>query len=213
MKKYEITEETLVFDGHVLHRIKAVRDFGSVKEGDEGGWIEKEENLFHEGCAWVHGDALAYGNAKVYGDAWVSGNAQVYGNAQVCGNARVYGNAWVSGNARVYGKAWVYGNAQVYGDALVYGNAWVYGNARVCGDALVYEKSHFIYVANIGSRGDTTTFFRTKSGDVAVRCGCFCGDISSFEKAVKRTHHGTMHEKVYMKSIELAKLQLQGRKK
>lgn len=77
MKKYELTEETVTVYGKTLYRIRAVRDFGSVKTGEFGGYIEKKENLSHFGDAWV------YGNAKVYGDARVSGNARVYGNAEV----------------------------------------------------------------------------------------------------------------------------------
>ena len=77
MKKYELTEETFTVFGKTLYRIRAVRDFGSVKTGEFGGYIEKEENLSH------FGDAQVYGNAKVYGDARVSGNAWVYGNAEV----------------------------------------------------------------------------------------------------------------------------------
>ena len=102
MKKYELTEETVTVYGKTLYRIRAVRDFGSVKTGEFGGYIEKEENLSHFGNAWV------YGNAKVYGDARVSGDARVFDNAWVYGNAKVYGDARVSGNA------WVYGNAEVF---------------------------------------------------------------------------------------------------
>ena len=76
MKKYEFTGETkeikLLFRTAVLHRIRATVSFGFVKIGDLGGWIEKEENLSHEGKAWVCGDA------------------EVWGNAEVCGNAKVF---------------------------------------------------------------------------------------------------------------------------
>ena len=102
MKKYELTEETVTVYGKTLYRIRAVRDFGSVKTGEFGGYIEKEENLSHFGNAWV------YGNAKVYGDARVSGDARVFDNAWV------FGNAWVFDNARVYDDAWVSGNAEVF---------------------------------------------------------------------------------------------------
>lgn len=61
MKKYEFTGETKEFLGHTLHRIRAVIDFGDVKAGDLGGWIEKEENLSHEGNAWVCGNAEVWG--------------------------------------------------------------------------------------------------------------------------------------------------------
>ena len=93
MKKYELTTNTKMRFGEKLFQIKALISFGDVTAGDLGGYIEKEENLSHDGTAWV------YGNARVYGDARVSGNARV------------------SGDARVYGDAWVYGNARVSGDA------------------------------------------------------------------------------------------------
>jgi len=87
MKKYELTTECKEFLGRKLYRIKALTSFSDVKEGDLGGWIEKEENLSQEGNTWVYGNATVYGNAMVYG------NATVYDNATVCGNAMVYGNA------------------------------------------------------------------------------------------------------------------------
>lgn len=96
MKKYELTEETVTVYGKTLYRIRAVRDFGSVKTGEFGGYIEKEENLSHFGNAWVYGDARVSENAWVYGDA------------------RVYGDAWAYGEVQVAGNAWVYGNAEVF---------------------------------------------------------------------------------------------------
>ena len=82
MKKFELTAEfvTNVF-GKKLFRIKALIAFGNVEKGELGGFIEKEDNLSHDGNAWVSG------NARVYGDAQVSGNALVSGNAQVSGDA------------------------------------------------------------------------------------------------------------------------------
>ena len=99
MKKFEFTGETktisLLFRTATLHRIRAVAEFGLVKIGDLGGWIEKEENLSHEGKAWVWGNAEVWGNAKVWGNAEVCGDAEVWGNAKVWGNAEVWGNAKV----------------------------------------------------------------------------------------------------------------------
>ena len=93
MKKFKLTSEFIVdISGVKLFRIKALIEFGNVKAGDLGGYIEKEENLSHMGNAWVSG------NAQVSGDARVSGNARVSGDAQVFGDARVSGNAQVSGD-------------------------------------------------------------------------------------------------------------------
>ena len=81
MKKYELTTDTKIVLGKKLFRIKALVSFGNVKAGDLGGYVERENNLSHEGKAWVYGDA------EVFGDAWVSGDAEVFGDAKVYGNA------------------------------------------------------------------------------------------------------------------------------
>lgn len=65
MKKYELTTECKEFLGRKLYRIKALTSFWDVKEGDLGGWIEKEENLSQKGNAWVCGNARVYGNAEI----------------------------------------------------------------------------------------------------------------------------------------------------
>lgn len=96
MKKYELTSEYIEVLGKKLFRIRALRDFGNVKTGDLGGYIEKEENLSHKGKAWVYGNAWVFGNARVYDDARVYGNAWVYDDASVYDDARVYGDADIS---------------------------------------------------------------------------------------------------------------------
>ena len=81
MKKFKLTSEFIVdISGVKLFRIKALIEFGNVKAGDLGGYIEKEENLSHMGNAWVSGNAQVSGDAQVFGDARVSGNAQVSGD-------------------------------------------------------------------------------------------------------------------------------------
>ena len=106
--KYELLiDDTIVFFGVQLFRIKALISFEGVKKGDVGGYVENEKNLSQYGNAWVSG------NAKVSGNAWVSGNAKVYGDAEVSGNAKVYGDAdyivfknnWSSGRYFTYTKS------------------------------------------------------------------------------------------------------------
>ena len=75
MKKFKLTSEFIVdISGVKLFRIKALIEFGNVKAGDLGGYIEKEENLSHMGNAWVSGNAQVSGDARVFGDARVSGD-------------------------------------------------------------------------------------------------------------------------------------------
>ena len=155
-KKYILTDDVIDFNGHTLHRIKAVRDFDCVKAGDLGGFIESEKNLDHDGDAWVFNnakvadDARVVGDAKVFGDAcvtcdaWVSDNARVsddarvFGAARVFGDAKVFNNAKVFSDARVFGAAWVFGDAWVFDDARVFDDAKVSNNAKVSGDAWVF---------------------------------------------------------------------------
>lgn len=111
MKKYKLTNETIVHFGFTLYRIEALMDFSDVKAGDKGGFVQSENNLSQLCNAWV------YGNAKVYGNAEVYDNAEVSGNAEVCGNAKVYGNAEVRGDAKVYKNS----------DYIVFKNWWSSG--------------------------------------------------------------------------------------
>lgn len=48
-----------------LHRIVAIRDFSNIASGDTGGWVEKEENLSHNGSCWVHNNGCVFGDAVV----------------------------------------------------------------------------------------------------------------------------------------------------
>ena len=236
MKKYELTTNTKTCFGRKLYQIKALKDFGDVKAGDLGGYIEKEENLSQDGIAWVHDNAWVYGDAEVYGNAQIHDIARVYDHAEVCGKAQVYGNAQICGYAEIYGEALVYGDAQIYGDACVCDNAEVFDNAQVFGDACVCDNAEvfdnarvlgnaqvydtiwihcdaqisstadYICFKGFGSVNRNTTMFKTKNGDIYVCCGCFEGSLKEFEEKVKETHGNTKYAKEYLACIEVAKI-------
>lgn len=174
MLKYKMTDNTLMINGRVLHQIVALKDFGIVKKGELGGWIEDYSNLGQEGRAWVADNACVYASARVIqnaficsnariagtalvaGDAFISGNAYVYEEADVSGYARVYDNSHIYGHAHVCCSAVIDRNAHVYGfaticdQASVCGNAYVYGKACVSGNALVGENARIYENARIG---------------------------------------------------------------
>lgn len=86
-KKYELTNETMNFHAPIdgfkdfkLYRIKALKDFGDVKAGDLGGFIEREDNLSQEGACWIYGDGIVAEDARVEDDARVSGHSYIHGN-------------------------------------------------------------------------------------------------------------------------------------
>lgn len=142
-KKYKLTDETIEVEGKTLYRIEALKDFCEIKKGDKGGFIESENNLAHEGNAWVYDDACVYDNAFVTDDALVYDNAIVYNDARLYDNSRVYENACVYGTSCVYDTARVYGTARVTDDACVCGTARVYDNDWVYDHALgVWKRSN-----------------------------------------------------------------------
>ena len=96
----------------------------------------------------------------------------------------------------------------VFDNAEVYGNAKVYGNAEVCGDAKISKTNDILCIAPIGSRNDTTTFFKAKDNKIGVKCGCFTGTIDDFLKAVNETHGENKHAKAYKLACELARVQI-----
>lgn len=226
MKKYELTTETLQFAGRTLHRIKALRDFGSVKAGEFGGWIENKKNLSQDDNAWIYDDAMVLDNAKVFGNAKILGNAHIFGNAKVFDSARVYYYARVYGDAIVHNNAIVYDNAivsdnamvsdyaevcenakvcdnaEVYGLTRIFGNAKIFGNASINGDAKVYDAADYIVFKNFWSSGRYFTWTRSNN---KWSVGCFYG---TGEELIKKAYadsytSGREYERVvrYVESI------------
>jgi hypothetical protein len=63
--KYELTEETKEVRGVTVRRIRALKDFGDVKDGYLGGWIEAERNLSQNGECWASENAWVCGNTEI----------------------------------------------------------------------------------------------------------------------------------------------------
>ena len=136
-KEYFTTPE-----GVTLYRIRAPKDFGNVKAGSVGGYVQTQDNLSQFGDCWIYNNAQVYGNAMVRNnstirdDATVKGSAKVFGNAQVSGHALVGDNAKVAGNARTFDFARILGKATAAGEARVGGNAVLQGNQFLKGGQL-----------------------------------------------------------------------------
>lgn len=105
------------------YRIRAIKDFGKVKEGQYGGIVSGEHNLSQDGTCWIDFDSSVTDNAQVKDNAQVTkgskliDNAKVYGNAEIiCSTLRnyveVYDNAVIK-HSIVSEKSKVYGGAIV----------------------------------------------------------------------------------------------------
>ncbi|WP_334324376.1 hypothetical protein [Gilliamella apicola] len=154
-KKYELTDESIEWSGVTLRRIRALRDFGNVEQGELGGFVQSEANLSHYGESWVYSDAKVFNSARVIENGKVFYKAEVNGKAIVSKNSRVYHRAHVCGKAiltdfaSVEGQAIVCGRAIIKDHANVYGDAWIGGKAIVSRHSCVGENTYVSHNAEI----------------------------------------------------------------
>lgn len=168
-RHYELTNETIEFDGHTLHRIICTKSFRSVLKGTLGGFIEGYENL--EGTAWVGDTAKVYDGAEVNCYASVVGHACVSRCAYISDRATIGDNASVSGNTLLIG-----GNVHIYGYATVRPSSGcgltIRGSACIGGYAVIESNFDYIVFKNWWSSGRYFTW--TRSNDMWA-VGCFYG--------------------------------------
>lgn len=220
MKKYELIKSDL--EG--LFRIRALKDFNGVKNGDIGGYVEFEHNLEHEGNCWI------YDNAKVIGKAVVSEEARVCGNSVICDYAHVYGNAYITDNVKIYdygsvGKlAVINGNSKILDfsriegsanvkNSIICGNAKIYGEARI-NDVTIKNGRHigkieenFKEVLYIQCERRLITVYKDLNN--VIKCNIGCQKRMTLKKLLKRIKSdGGMqpHREQYVKIMENAHL-------
>lgn len=145
--KYTLTDQTTTIGSTTLYRIKALKSFDDVKEGDLGGYIESKKNLSQDGHAWVYGfgkihdNAIVYENGKVKDNAQIHDNSQVYGNAIVDSEAHLHDNSQVYGNGEVHGTSKIYDNVQIYDNGRVYGDSFIHGDIQIYGEAEISDRT------------------------------------------------------------------------
>ena len=142
---YELTDETIEFDGHTLHRIVCTESFRNVLKGTYGGFIEGYKNL--KGTACVNRYAYISDRAVVDGNAYVSGNSVLIG-----GDVCIYGSVIVRSSSRF--------------------RLDIIGSANIGGDAVIESSYDYIVFKNWWSSGRYFTW--TRSNDM-WRVGCFYG--------------------------------------
>lgn len=167
-RHYELTDETIEFDGHTLHRIRYEKDFRNITKGTRGGFVECYENLCGE--AWVGDDA------KVYAGAVVKDHAFVGGDACVSGCAVIAERASVEDSASVCGVVWIGGNAAIHDLAVIRQESYlpleISGYTKIGGNAVIKSAYDYIVFKNWWSSGRYFTW--TRSNDMWC-VGCFYG--------------------------------------
>lgn len=153
-KKYELLKDDTLswtdLEGNdiTLYRIRALKNFecpvkedslfsNYINKGDLGGYIEKEENLSHEGGCWVFHKARVYGNAQVLENAHLYNLANVFGNAVVKGYSRLLWSAYVYGGAVISDHSELDGYVSVGDTSKLSGNVTIKDHCQIHGDSVL----------------------------------------------------------------------------
>ena len=163
-EKYCFVGNTRMYAGHKLHRIRAIKDFGSVKAGTLGGWIESEINLSHDNDAWVADQAIVYENAVVSDFAVVGGRAVVHDNAKVHDNAEVCDDACISE------------------DADIGCDARIIGEADITDNAVINDDQDYLLIRGVTPTSGFYTFYRCADRKVRLTSDKFCGTLDELKQ-------------------------------
>ena len=106
-KKFELVKDGQQTPDPSLYRIRALRDFGNVKKGELGGYVESEDNLSHEANAWIADEAKVTCGAHVSGNALIKDHAQVTARAQISGEVTIEGWAQIGGEIIISGRDYI----------------------------------------------------------------------------------------------------------
>lgn len=197
MQKYTtIDQTTRLPDGRNIHRIKALRDFGTIKAGTIGGFIMHWENLSQTGNCWVAEDAVA------------AGLSRISENALLTGRAMIDDRVMLAGSVIVRDEAYLYDHVFVYGNAIVGEKSVIAGIATVCDEAVVLCRARF------SSSGKTKipnirdmAFIRDRArleGSVCVRDNALVGDDAVIRGNARITEKARVLGSAIVENLALA---------
>ena len=240
-KKFELVGNGVFVGSKIVFRIKALKDFGDVKKGDLGGFVEKEVNLSHEGECWIYNDACVYGCARLYQNAKIYDNVRVYDFSEVCGDANIHGASKIHGSSTVYGSARFSDNVEICGYASVCDSANISGNVTIMDNAHIMGASEISgnvvisgntiinsnmcindnvdidsndkisYIENIGDEYSGFTFFLNK-GTIMVSCEEFTKTIDEFRETVNEKYKDSKYLDEYLTLINLMEIHFKNTK-
>lgn len=147
--KYELTEDSMEIkiDEKIikLHRIRALEDFGDVKKGDIGGWVESEDNLdIFCGHSWIYDDAIVCGNAIASGYCQIRENAIITDNVEIRDFAKISGNVKIFDNCMICEHAEITDNVIISGKCCISGETEINKNVRISGNVFIHGYSSII---------------------------------------------------------------------
>lgn len=167
MKYKLLKDDKIKFEGRTLYRIQAIKEFGPIKEGDIGGYVENENILSQEGECWIGGDA------KVFGCSKVSDKAKVYDKA-IVNYSKILGNSVIANKAVVE-------NSTITGFDIL-DNAklkfvHLEGRGTILHNAILDRVSLSGFEVVIGMNSVISSNFDIQIIKTGVETFCFCKDL------------------------------------
>jgi len=136
--KYELTATSLHNSRHNgLFQIKALKDFGHIKKGQLGGFVQSEHNLSQEGNCWIYPNASASDKSRVLD------NAILRDFASLKDHARIYNRAVMLDNAKLEGFT------SLAGDVIMKDNSFMEGYASAEADDVICRSPGYLHLDNV----------------------------------------------------------------
>ena len=142
-KKYEILmdkENTIEWKGHTLYRIRALRDFGDIRKGDIGGFVENENNLSHKGNCWIYDDAKAMDDSIMYDNSRICDKSELHDDSEMYNYTRMYDYSELHNNSIMNDNSEMHDISKMYGNSIMYDDSEMYGDSELNNQVKLYGK-------------------------------------------------------------------------
>ena len=187
-RKYELTDETIMFEDNVLYRIRALKDIPGAVKGDLGGFVRSEENLSQEGDCWIFPESKVVGNSKVSGDATILGEVTIFNDVNITDRAMINGNLIIADNVEISGKSNIFiesgiirnkvkicdnvvisGKMRISNNVEISGNTVLLGNLKISDSSIIKSKYDFMIFKEFGGKNDDVIWTRSNGIDLDYR--------------------------------------------
>jgi carbonic anhydrase/acetyltransferase-like protein (isoleucine patch superfamily) len=127
-----------------VYRIKALQDFGQIKIGDIGGYVESEKNLSQVGTCWIDFDSIVVEHAIIGESAFIK-------------NSLIYELAYVGGASFIEDSI-IFGCSTIHSSDVT--DSEIFDNADVCLADIAHSKIYGNADINTFTYNAPCTFIR-----------------------------------------------------
>lgn len=119
--KFELTTDTINYEGETLYRIRALEDFADVKKGDLGGYVASTNNIPNVAphTAWVYDDSILAGTSMIVGSGKVMNSSILKGDASITDGAIVTDRSVIKDKSVVIGSVRIFNKAVIRDAACI----------------------------------------------------------------------------------------------